>query len=84
MRKDCQNWQRRHRSLEPYLGLLLGYPQPWVFPAYDDPAFLMTSYPLQKCGSTVMWSELRELAWLVSIIGGLSIASVAFAVALMV
>jgi hypothetical protein len=28
-----------------------------------------------------MWSELRELAWLASIIGGLSIASVVFAVA---
>lgn len=29
-----------------------------------------------------MWGELREIAWLASIIGGLSIASVAFAVTL--
>jgi hypothetical protein len=31
-----------------------------------------------------MWSELRELAWLASIIGGLSITSIAFAATLMV
>lgn len=31
-----------------------------------------------------MWSEIREIAWLVSIVGGLSIASVAVAVALVV
>ena len=29
-----------------------------------------------------MWIELREIAWLASIVGGLSIASVAIAVAL--